>query len=35
VIENSENHEFRRKFLESSGIGKAVVEMSEKASHTM
>lgn len=35
VIENSENQEFRKEFLESSGIGRAVVEMSEKAIYTL
>jgi hypothetical protein len=35
VIENSENQEFRKNFLESSGIGRAVVEMSDKAIHTL
>jgi len=31
VIENSDNAEFRKQFLTSSGIAKALVEMSEKA----
>ena len=35
VIENSENQEFRKEFLESSGIGRAVVEMSDKSTYTM
>jgi len=35
VLENCENVQFKKDFLVSSGIGKAIVEMSEKASFTM
>jgi hypothetical protein len=35
VLDNCENVQFKKDFLNSSGIGKAIVEMSEKASFTM
>ena len=35
VLENCENVQFKKNFLTSSGIGKAIVEMSEKAVFTM
>lgn len=35
VIDNCENNEFRKQFFESSGIGKALVEMGDNAQYVM
>lgn len=35
VIDNCENNEFRKQFLESSGVGKALVEMGDNAQYAM